>query len=50
MWLRLKIMKEKQDFLKEIGALEFIKVDFRLQSNEHDRETDPDPLRSIRPY
>ncbi len=50
MWLRLKIMKEKQDFLKEINALNYIKVDFRNQSNKHDRETDPDPMRRLMPY
>ena len=50
MWLRLKIMKEKQDFLKEIHALEFIKVDFRNQGYKHDKEMDPDPMRRMMPY
>lgn len=50
MWLRLKIIKEKQEFLKEIHALEFIKVDFRNQGDKHDRETDPDIMRRLTPY
>jgi hypothetical protein len=40
-------MKEKQEFLKEIHALDYMKVDFRNQGYKHDVETDPDPHRRI---
>jgi hypothetical protein len=50
MWLRLKIMKEKKDFLEEVNALEYIKVDFSNQGNEHDIETDPNPMRRVLGY
>ena len=40
MWLRLKIIKEKQEFLKEINALDFIRVDFQFQGFKHDKEHD----------
>lgn len=50
MWLRLKIIKEKQEFLKEIDALNYIKVDFRNQGYKHDKEMDPDPMRRLLPY
>ena len=37
-WLRLKIMKEKKEFLKEINALDFISVDYRFQGQKKDSE------------
>ena len=40
MWLRLKIIKEKKEFLKEIRALDFMKADFQFQGYKHDREYD----------
>jgi hypothetical protein len=40
MWLRLKIIKERQEFLKEIKALEYIKVDFGFQGLKHNKETE----------
>ena len=50
-WLRLKIMKLKQEFLKEINALDYIKVDFRNQGRKHDVEMDPNPYRKVlNPY
>lgn len=46
-WLRLKIIRLKQEFLKEINALDYIKVDFRNQGHKHDVDMDPNPYRKI---
>ncbi len=37
-WLRIKAIKLKEDFLRDLGALDYIRTDFRAKANKHDKE------------
>jgi len=37
-WLRIKALKLREDFLRDLGALDYIRIDFRAKAHKHSKE------------